>query len=231
MTHRAELLEKVPFLAALEPRDREALAGAVASRPYRRGETIFHKEEPGQSLFVIESGAVRIYLPTPQDNDLTLAVLGAGDFFGDMSLLDGLPRSASAAAASDASLLVLERRDFMALLSSRPSAALAILTVVARRLRETDEMASDLAFLDVGGRLAKKLLELAASHGAPSGRGLLLNLPLTQEELANMIGVTRESVNRQLAEFRRAGLLRMEGRRFVILDDEGLRDRSDVSAL
>lgn len=227
MSTSAELLERVPFLAALQPKDREALATFVTRRHFRKGDTIFQKEDPGQALFIVESGSVRIYLPSPQGADLTLAVLGPGDFFGDLSLLDGSPRSASAAASSETSALTLERADFIALVRSRPEAAVAVLAVVARRLRETDEMAADLAFLDVAGRLAKKLLELAASHGVQRPSGVLLNLALTQEELANMIGVTRESVNRNLGEFRRAGLLASEGRRFVIRDPDGLRRRCE----
>lgn len=222
MTARAQLLENVPFLAALEAADREALAGYMRPRQFSRGDIIFHKDDPGHALFIVEEGSVRIYLPGIQGADLTLALLGRGDFFGDLSLLDGAPRSASAAAAGDSALLVLDRSDFVRLVSSRPSATLAVLAVVARRLRETDEMASDLAFMNVGGRLAKKLLELAASHGSQRADGVLLDIRLTQEEIANMIGVTRESVNRNLARFRQAGVLRMEGRRLLLRDPEGL---------
>lgn len=226
MTARAQLLENVPFLAALEAADREALAGYMRPRQFSRGDIIFHKDDPGHALFIVEEGSVRIYLPGIQGADLTLALLGRGDFFGDLSLLDGAPRSASAAAAGDSALLVLDRSDFVRLVSSRPSATLAVLAVVARRLRETDEMASDLAFMNVGGRLAKKLLELAASHGSQRADGVLLDIRLTQEEIANMIGVTRESVNRNLARFRRAGVLRMEGRRLLLRDPDGLAELS-----
>lgn len=226
MTTRDQLLENVPFLAALEPADRRALAGYIRRRRYRRGEVIFQKDDPGHALFIVEEGAVRIYLPGLQGADLTLALLGRGHFFGDLSLLDGAPRSASAAAAEDATLLVLDRSDFVQLIASRPRATLAVLAVVARRLRETDEMASDLAFMNVSGRLAKKLLELAAAHGAQRPDGVLLDVRLTQEEIANMIGVTRESVNRNLARLRRAGLIQREGRRLLIRDAEGLRQLS-----
>jgi CRP/FNR family cyclic AMP-dependent transcriptional regulator len=222
MTARAQLLENVPFLAALDPADREALAGYMRPRQFRRGDIIFHKDDPGHALFIVEEGSVRIYLPGLQGADLTLALLGRGDFFGDLSLLDGAPRSATAAAAADSALLVLDRSDFVRLVSSRPTATLAVLAVVARRLRETDEMASDLAFMNAGGRLAKKLLELAASPGMQRADGILLDVRLTQEEIANMIGVTRESVNRNLARLRRAGLVRTEGRRLLIRDPEGL---------
>ncbi len=154
--------------------------------------------------------------------DLTLAVLGGGDFFGDLGLLDGGPRSASATSMQETETIVLDRADLAAVLQSRPRSAMA---VVAQRLRKADEMAAGLAFLDVGGRLAKKLLELAATHGVQRPDGVLLDIRLTQEGLANMVGVTRESVNRHLSLFRRLGLIGEEGQRFLILDEEALRRR------
>jgi CRP/FNR family transcriptional regulator, cyclic AMP receptor protein len=217
------LLERVPFLAALAPDDLRWLGERARRRRLARGDIIFQKDDPGQSLFIIESGTVRIYVPGTQGADLTLAVMGEGDFFGDMSLLDGRPRSASAAAATEAVLLSLERNDFTTLVRSRPDAALAILAVVATRLRESDQMATDLAFLDVSGRLARRLLDLATSNGIQRGDGLLLQVSLTQEELANMIGVTRESVNRNLSMFRRLGLIGREGRKIIIRNPDGLR--------
>jgi CRP-like cAMP-binding protein len=225
MTARSDLLQKVPLLAALTPADRESLAAAVTRRRYRRAETIFQKDEPGHSVYIVERGSVRIYVPSPQGNDLVLAILGAGDFFGDLSLLDGRPRSASAAATSDTTLLALERIDFIALITSRPEAAMAVLEAVSRRLRETDEMAADLAFLDVPGRLAKKLLDLAASNGVQKSSGVLIDLAVTQEELANMIGVTRESVNRNLSDFKKMGLVTNQGRKIIVKDAARLRQR------
>jgi CRP-like cAMP-binding protein len=223
----ANLLQRVPLLAALTDADREALARTATRRRFRRGDIIFQKDDPGHSLFIVARGSVRIHVPSTQGADLTLAVLGAGQFFGDLSLLDGRPRSASASALADTSVVAIERSDFVALVRSRPEAAMSVLATVARRLRETDEMASDLAFLDVGGRLAKKLLDLAATHGVRRADGVLLDMTLTQEELANMIGVTRESVNRNLSVFRRTGLVAKEGRRFVLRDPAGLRRRCE----
>ena len=225
MTADAGLLERVPFLAALPPEDREELAASVSRRHLRKGDIIFQRDDPGHSLFIVERGAVRIYVPSPQGMDLTLAVLGRGDFFGDLSLLDGRPRSASASVSTDATLLMLERSDFIALLTQRPTAAMAVLAAVAGRLRETDEMASDLAFLDVAGRLAKRLLDLASAHGVKRDGGVLIDLAVTQEDLANMIGVTRESVNRNLSEFQTLGLISKQGRRIVVTNAVGLRRR------
>jgi len=226
MTANTELLRKVPLLTGLTDADREALAAAVARRRYRKGDIVMQKDEPGHALFIVERGSVRIYVPSAQGNDLILAVLGPGDFFGDLSLLDGRPRSASAAVSTDTTLLMLERSDFIALITRRPAAAMAVLEAVAGRLRETDEMASDLAFLDVAGRLAKRLLDLASAYGVERGSGVLIDLPVTQEELANMIGVTRESVNRTISDFRALGLISNQGRRIVIRDADGLRRRS-----
>ena len=223
MTGIGRLLERVPFVAVLGASEREALAAASKRRRFKRDEAIFDKDDPGESLFIIDKGTVRIYLPSPQGADLTLAVLGPGDFFGDLALLDGRPRSASAAAFPETETVALNRADFTSVIRSRPEAAMAVLAAVAGRLRETNEMAGDLAFLDVGGRLAKKLLELAAARGVQRPEGILLELSLTQEELANMVGVTRESVNRQLALFRRLGVIGSQGRRFLIRDAEALR--------
>jgi len=225
VTGIGELLERVPFVAVLGASEREALAAAAKRRRFRRDEAIFDKDDPGESLFIIDEGSIRIYLPSPQGADLTLAMLGPGDFFGDMALLDGRPRSASAAALEETEAVVLDRADFTAVIRSRPEAAMAVLAAVAGRLRETNEMAGDLAFLDVAGRLAKKLLELAAAHGVQRPGGILLDLRLTQEELANMVGVTRESVNRNLARLRREGVISGQGRRMVIRDAEALRRR------
>lgn len=224
MTTTTQLLERVPFLGALEQSALDQLASVVTRRQYRKGDAIFHKEDEGQSLFIVEEGAVRIYVPSVQGADLTLAILGPGDFFGDLSLLDGQPRSAGADAMETTRALILERSDFMDLMRSRPEAALAVMSIVSQRLRETDEMASDLAFLDVGGRLAKKLLELASNHGVKRDDGMLLDVNITQEQLANMIGVTRESVNRNLGAFRRQGLIANQGRRIILRDPEALRE-------
>ncbi len=218
-----KLLKRVPFLAALSGEDLRWVAKRVQRRQYRRGDTIFVKDDPGESMFIVEDGAVRIYVPGTQGADLTLAMMRPGEFFGDLSLLDGRPRSASAEAARKTVLLTLEREDLTERVESRPKAALAILRVIAERLRETDQMASDLAFLDVSGRLARRLLDLAASNGREREDGVLINVTITQEELANMIGVTRESVNRNLGMFRRLGLISRDGRRIVVRDAGGLR--------
>lgn len=222
---RVQLLDRVPFLAALSASDRRWLSERVRRRHYARGDIVFQKDDPGEALFIVESGSVRIHVTGSQGTDLTLAVMNTGDFFGDMSLLDGKPRSASASAVTDSSLIILDRDHFTELVRKRPDAALAVLARVTQRLRGSDQMASDLAFLDAAGRLARRLLEIAEQSGVRRPDGILLNVRITQEELANMIGVTRESVNRNLSEFRREGLIKNEGRKIVIRDPTALRAR------
>jgi CRP/FNR family transcriptional regulator/CRP/FNR family cyclic AMP-dependent transcriptional regulator len=217
------MLERVPVLAALSDSDRQWLAQRVRRRNYARGDVIFQKDDPGEALFIVEKGSVRIHVTGAQGTDLTLAVMNTGDFFGDMSLLDGKPRSASASAVTDSSLIILDRDHFTELVRKRPDAALAVLARVTARLRGSDQMASDLAFLDAAGRLARRLLEIADQNGVRRDGEILLNVRITQEELATMIGVTRESVNRNLSEFRRLGLVRNDGRKIVIRDAAGLR--------
>jgi CRP-like cAMP-binding protein len=217
-----ELLRKVPFLAVLSDQDRETLAAAVKQHQYDRGRALFLKDDPGRSLLIIQAGSVRIYLPGQQGGDLTVALLQPGDFFGELALLDGGPRSASAVATEDTAILTLDRDDFLALLQTRPQAAKEVLAAVAQRLRDADEMANDLVFLDVAARLAKRLVEMARTHGTPRGERVLIDLPLTQEELASTVGVTRESVNRQLAAFRREGIIETKGRNRFLVDVEAL---------
>ncbi|MBI1886174.1 MAG: Crp/Fnr family transcriptional regulator [Chloroflexi bacterium] len=226
MADALELLRAVPFFAAIAPSDLRALADTARRRRFAKGQTIFHKDDPGNAFYLIEEGVVQIYEPNPEGRELIVAILGGGDFFGELSLLDGKPRAASALALQDAITLMILRDDFVKFVHSNMEAALAILAAVAQLLRQSDEVAQDLAFLDVPGRLAKKLLDLAESHGRQTPDGIVLDLPLTQETMARLVGVTRESLNRHVSLFRRLGLLQMEGKRWLIARPDELRRRT-----
>jgi len=221
-----ELLRTVPIFSELTDGDIASLSRLTNRRRYPKDTVVFFENEEGDFFFTIVEGRIKVTILGDDGREIILSVLGPGDFFGEMALLDGGPRSASAMAVDDTRTIALDRGDFRAMLESRPQAAMAVLAAVASRVREADEMAGGLAFLDVGGRVAKKLLELAASHGIRREDGVLLDVPLTQEEIANMVGVTRESVNRHLAYFRREGVIRGRGRRIVIQDAEALRLRA-----
>jgi CRP/FNR family transcriptional regulator, cyclic AMP receptor protein len=211
-------LREVPLLARLAPDDLRAIASHGRLQSYPAGATIFEEGGAGDSLHIVVEGDVRISVLSPGGAEATLAVLSAGEFLGDLALLDGRPRSASAIALGPAKTLAVTRDEFRRWLAERPSAALALLEALSLRVRRTDEALADLAFLDLPGRLAKRLLALAA--GRPNGDG---RLRITQAELASMLGVSRESVNKQLNDFAHRGLLSLHRGRITLLDTEALR--------
>jgi CRP/FNR family transcriptional regulator/CRP/FNR family cyclic AMP-dependent transcriptional regulator len=152
-------------------------------------------------LYVILTGKVKISVTSPDGQEVSLALLSAGDYFGELALLDGQPRSASAVALEPAETLTLQRADFLKAVLRYPRIAVQVMNVLSRRLRQTDAMIEDLLFLDVHGRVAKKLLELGESHGIRTPEGIRIELRLTQGELAAMVGASRESVNKVMGYF------------------------------
>jgi CRP-like cAMP-binding protein len=184
---------------------------------------IFHKDDAGTTLHIVQEGRVRVFLISSDGREVTLALLGSGEFFGDQSLLDGNPRSASVVAVEPTRTLTLFRDDFLRLLGTSPQAAVAILQVLCWRLRLASELLGDVAFLDVAGRLAKRLLQLASEFGQPGTRGTTIDLKITQGQLASMLGVTRESVNKQLRAFRKLGIIAINGGRLRIERPEELK--------
>jgi CRP/FNR family transcriptional regulator/CRP/FNR family cyclic AMP-dependent transcriptional regulator len=185
---------------------------------------IFHQDSPGRTLYIIESGQVRIFLLSESGQETTLNIYGRGEVFGEFSLLDGLPRSAGAVALEKTVTRTLDRADFLRHLESCPQMAISIIEVLTTRLRFTTEQTKSLAFLDIYGRVAMRLLDLASRYGTEK-EGIELNLHLTQAELASWVAATRESVNKVLGVFREQRLITVEGQTITILDPEGLKER------
>ena len=209
------VLSKVPFFAGVPTDELEKLASSLQRRSVRAGKAVFRQDDPGSSLYVIESGVVKVQRTSPEGKEVILTILGPGDFFGELALLDGEPRSADAVAKEDTALLVLERDDFLAFLDKSPEVATKLLAALSRRLRRTDQLVQDAAFLDVPARLARALLQLSESPEAATG--------LTQSELAAMVGASRESVNRWLQFYRRRGLIESASGSIRVLQPEELR--------
>ncbi|MBI2858902.1 MAG: Crp/Fnr family transcriptional regulator [Chloroflexi bacterium] len=226
----ARLLSGIPLLAGISARELETLSGALRERRYGKDEVVFYQGDEGASLFVIESGLVKIAVTSADGKEKTLALLGPGEFFGELSLLDGEPRSADAVAAEASHLYILGWEQFLSFLKSYPDASLKILTALSRRLRRTDELVQDVSFLDVPGRLLKTILELAKSRGEPAGSGIVITARLTQTDLATIVGATRESVNKWLGYFQDEGMLRFERGRITVLDINKLRREAQVRA-
>jgi CRP/FNR family transcriptional regulator, cyclic AMP receptor protein len=189
-------LKQVSLFADLADEDIHELMTVAKRRPFRSGEVIFHRDDPGQVLYMIKEGKVKICIISPDGQEISLAVLGKGEYFGEFALLDGLPRSADAIALEKVECYTLQRSDFHNAIMKNPKIAIQVLEALTRRLRNTDQMVEDLIFLDVYGRVAKKLLELADAHGVKTESGTRIDVRLTQQELASMVGASRESVNK-----------------------------------
>lgn len=212
------LLRRVSLFADL---NKDALAGLAAHlrrRTFRKETIIFHQDQAGDALYVIESGRVRMFRSAEDGQEFTVDTLGPGDFFGEMALLDGLPRSASAFAEEDCVTHTLARPDFQTQLSRSPEMASALLELLSARLRKLMHHAETLAFLDVHARVRHVLVDLARRYGLKEAGGVLINAEVTQGELATMVGATRERVNRALASLRAQGVIEVRGKRMVIRD-------------
>ena len=225
-----QVLERVPLFAGLDLRERAALAQGMRRRAFKRGDVLFHREDQGTLLYCIVSGTVRIFLPTGTGEEVTLDVLGAGEVFGELSLFDQLPRSASAVALEDLLVLTLDRTHVLASLAEYPQTVSRVLAELSQRLRGANSMIEDIITLNVPGRICKKLLELSEGHGRPTEGGISIGIIFTQQELASMIGATRESTNKVLRNFQARGLLRMDNRGCTILKPEALRRHLALSS-
>jgi CRP/FNR family cyclic AMP-dependent transcriptional regulator len=221
----ASMLKRIPLFSDLAEQELELLADTLRRRAFAKGMIIFHKDSPGQTLYVIESGKVRIFILSESGQEISVRIHGCGDIFGELSMLDGLPRSAGAVAIEQTAVLMLHRDDFLPLLEGLPRMALGIITTLSGRVRYATKYAESLAFLDVFGRVADRLLELADCYGVNREEGTEIDLRLTQTELASLVGTTRESANKVLGTFRDQGLIRLRGQRITVLDRRGLRRR------
>jgi CRP/FNR family transcriptional regulator, cyclic AMP receptor protein len=199
------------------------IARNLRARRFRRGEVLFHEGDPGDALFIVASGAVKVVVPSEDGEEAILATLRRGDFLGELALLDGAPRSASAIALEVTETLALPREQLRALIASEPVIRDALLASLAAELRRLTAHVGEMHFLDVTGRLAAHLARLALEHGErlPDG-SVRLDAPLTQSDLGAMIGATRQSVNKLLGEFEADGLIRMDRDSIVVPNVETL---------
>lgn len=218
---KAALLKRIPFFARLSEGDLVVLADHLHRRTYHKHTILFDKGSPAQTLYIIESGRVRVFIPSETGEELSMNVYGAGDVVGELCILDGLPRCASTMTMEDSVALTLDREDLRRCVAASPDIAFAIMEVLSTRLRYFTEYAESLAFLDVYGRVASRLLELVDRSGGRTG-AKEINVPLTQEELATLVAATRRSVSKALGTFQEQGLIKLGRGRITILDREGL---------
>ena len=213
----SELLKRVPLFEGLNDNELGALSQMATLRPFPRERVVIMAEEEGDTLFVIHSGQVKVSIVSEDGREVILSILSAGDFFGEMSLLDGNPRSANVTTMQETELLMLRRSDFVRLIQNAPQIAVKLLSVLAGRLRKTDRQIEGLALSDVTGRITQTLLQLADEHGTPTPEGILVRNRPTHQDLANMSGTTRETVSRVLKRLENQGYIAAKGKDLLIV--------------
>ena len=220
------IVRSAPLFAELNDQSYLAVRERMQESTYRRGEEIFREGTPGDRLFVIGAGKVKLGHTAPDGREHLIAILGPGEILGEVSLYDPGPRTATATALAKTVVVELQHTDLLRVLDARPEISQHLLRSLAIRLRKTNDKISDLIFSDVPGRVARALLELGARFGQHTERGLRVTHDLTQEELAQLVGATRETVNKALAEFSSRGWLQLDGRSVILLDIPKLRRRA-----
>src|SRR5580765_4240786 len=219
----SNFLRTVPLFTKLEDAELQRFAELTRERFYPRGSVILFENDPGDSLFVVRQGRVKVVLIGEDGREVILGVLGVGEYFGELSLIDDRPRSAHVIAMEDSNLLVLRREDFRKRVESSPSVAWSLLTELSRRLRRADDKIGGLVLLDVPGRIARLLLDLAEEAGANT-----IEKALTHQTIAQMIGASRETVSRAMKEFQDANWVTVERRRITLADRPALEQRAQA---
>ena len=214
-----DFFRNVEFFAGFDDDAVSAIAAEARSTTYHRGDTIFAESDPAEDLFIVASGRIAISNKSPEGRESVLALMGPGDLFGDMALFDGNGRSAGARALETSDVVSVPYTVLRARMENDPKALWAMIALLTRRLRADNEALADSVFLDVTGRTAKRLLDIAGDADE-------FQLPITQEELAGMIGASRERVNKAIAAFIRLGWLEQHERTYRIVDRRRLANRA-----
>lgn len=220
------MVRRAPLFEALDDEAATAPQSEMAPSTLGRGDVLFREGDPGDSLYVIAQGKIKLGRTSPDGRENLVAILGPGEMFGELSLFDPGPRTMTATAVAETELLGLRNESLTAVLTGRPGVAKCLLAALAQRLRRTNAHLADLVFTDVPGRVAKALLDLSKRFGCSVEGGVMVSHDLTQEELAQLVGASRETVNKALADFATRGWLRLEARAVLLLDVERLTRRA-----
>ena len=219
------VVRKAPIFLGLDTSAADALRASMSLVKLRKGQSLFKEGDDGDNLYVVSNGKVKLGTKSPDGRENLLMILGPGDMFGELSLFDSGPRTATATAVTDSKLLTLGQEKVIPWVKEYPEVSLQLLARLASRLRRTNEVVGDLVFSDVPGRVAKALIDLGDRFGKVTDEGLFVHHDLTQEELAQLVGASRETVNKALADFAGRGWLRLDGRAVLITDVERLGKR------
>ena len=226
MPQEDEVVRRAPLFTALDDAAAVSLRASMDTVKIAKGSILFKEGDDGEHLYVIIEGKLKLGTSSGDGRENLLSILGPGEMFGELSLFDPGPRTSTATAVTDAKLLSLSHEKVIPWLKQNPEVSLQLLARLAQRLRRTNEAVGDLVFSDVPGRGAKALIDLGDRFGKTTAEGLLVNHDLTQEELAQLVGASRETVNKALADFAGRGWLKLDGRSVLITDVERLSKRS-----
>ena len=218
-----DLVARIPLFAALDADALRLISRLMKRRRYRARQVIVWEGESGGTLFCVVSGYLKAVTAGAEGKEMLLSVMGPGDVFGELSVLDGEPRSASVVAIDSAELASIEQDQLRAALSASPSLALGLLKVLSQRIRHLSRSVESISSLDVPARIARLLITLAERHGQPQGPGVKIPIKLSQQDLGSMVGATRESVNKLLRVWTAQGSLQLESGRLVLTDFEEFR--------
>jgi len=221
-----DVLAEAPLFEALNEEDASALRAGIIDVHLDRGERLFAEGDTGDKLYIILSGKIKLTKAAPDGRENLLSVHGPGEMFGELSLFDPIPRTSSATAVTNAQLAGIAHDDLRSWLSTRPEVAMHMLQALAQRLRRINDVKADLVFTDVPGRVAKALLDLSERFGVQTPDGVQVNHDLTQEELAQLVGASRETVNKALADFAARGWIQLAAKSVLVTDTDRLRKRA-----
>jgi CRP/FNR family transcriptional regulator len=221
-----EILSRAGIFQGVESAAVNTLIEQLESTTFPRGTTIFDEGEPGDRLFIIISGKVKLARHAPDGRENLLTIKGPSDLFGELSIFDPGPRTSAAVCVTEVTAATMDSQMLHDWIQAHPEISEQLLRVLARRLRRTNNALADLIFTDVPGRVAKALLQLANRFGVQEGGALRVHHDLTQEEIAQLVGASRETVNKALAEFAHRGWIRLEGKSVLISDTERLAKRA-----
>jgi len=221
-----DVLGRAPLFEALDDEGTKALRAGIHEVTVARGDRLFDEGDAGDRLYVILDGKIKLTRTAPDGRENLLSVHGPGEMFGELSLFDPRPRTSSATAVTDAELAGLAHDYMRGWLATRPEVAMALLRALAQRLRRVNDDRADLVFTDVPGRVAKALLDLSERFGEQQEDGIRVNHDLTQEELAQLVGASRETVNKALADFVARGWVQLSAKSVLLIDPERLRKRA-----
>lgn len=219
------VVRNAPLFTALDDEAASSLRASMTAVKVNKGNTLFKEGDAGDKLYIVVEGKLKLGTSSGDGRENLLSILGPGEMFGELSVFDPGPRTSTATAVTDTRLLALAHDQVIGWVTAHPQVSLQLLARLAQRLRRTNETLADLVFSDVPGRVAKAIMDLGSRFGVQKEEGLHVNHDLTQEELAQLVGASRETVNKALADFAGRGWVRLEPRAVVVLDFERLSKR------